>query len=56
MEHVGFDEGHIWATVHNKAYYWVNFEQRKGALWNESVASEFQIYAMEWSPRELTYL
>jgi|GEM_PF-195267 len=53
MEHVGFDEGHIWATVHNKAYYWVNFEQRKGALWNESVANEFQIYAMEWSPTRI---
>ena len=40
-------------NLHNKAYYWVNFEQRKGALWNESVANEFQIYAMEWSPTRI---
>lgn len=53
MEHVGFDTGHIWATVHNKAYYWVNSEQRKGALWDSSVTDEFHVYAMEWTPTRI---
>lgn len=53
MEHVGFDSGHVWATVHNRAYYWVNFEQRKGALWDSSVTEEFHVYAMEWTPTRI---
>ena len=53
MEHVGFDTGHIWATVHNRSYYWVNAEQRKGALWNSSVTDDFHVYAMEWTPTRI---
>ena len=30
MEHVGYQMNHVHATVHTKAGYWVNWEQRKG--------------------------
>ncbi len=32
MEHVGYQMGHIHGTVHNEAYYWVKWEQRKGRI------------------------
>ena len=32
MEHVGYEMGHIHGTVHNEAYYWLKWEQRKGRI------------------------
>ncbi|MEL6869167.1 MAG: family 16 glycosylhydrolase [Pseudomonadota bacterium] len=49
LEHVGYQMGHVHGTVHNKAYYWVNWEQRKGRILEPTVDSEFHIYALEWS-------
>ena len=42
--------GHVHGTVHNRAYYWVNWEQRKGRILDSTVDSEFHVYALEWSP------
>jgi beta-glucanase (GH16 family) len=53
MEHVGFDPGQVWATVHHLAGYWVNFEQRKGAVWKPEVTRDFHVYAMEWTPERI---
>ncbi|GAA0858597.1 hypothetical protein GCM10009114_28800 [Aliiglaciecola litoralis] len=51
MEYVGFDPTTIHGTVHNKAYYWMNWEQRKGSIEvDQSVNDEFQVYSMEWGP------
>jgi beta-glucanase (GH16 family) len=50
MEHVGYQMGHVHGTVHNKAYYWVNWEQRKGRILLDDVDEEFHVYALEWSP------
>lgn len=56
MEHVGFDMHNVHGTVHNKAYYWVNWEQRKGAINAKNVDSEFHVYSVEWSPEHVTVL
>ena len=50
MEHVGYQMGHIHGTVHNQAYYWVTWEQRKGRILLDDVDEAFHVYAMEWSP------
>ncbi|WJG10130.1 malectin domain-containing carbohydrate-binding protein [Aliiglaciecola sp. LCG003] len=51
MEYVGYDPTTIHGTVHNKAYYWVNWQQRKGSMQvDASVNTEFQTYSMEWGP------
>ncbi|MEL7311424.1 MAG: family 16 glycosylhydrolase [Pseudomonadota bacterium] len=49
LEHVGYQMGHVHGTVHNRAYYWVNWEQRKGRILDDSVDTEFHVYALEWS-------
>ncbi|GGI69073.1 hypothetical protein GCM10007978_03550 [Shewanella hanedai] len=54
MEHVGFDMQNIHGTVHNKAYYWVNWQQRKGSIEGKNVEQEFHVYAMEWTPEQIT--
>jgi len=53
VEHVGYQMGHVHGTVHNKAYYWVNWEQRKGRILVDDVDENFHVYALEWSPERI---
>jgi len=53
MEHVGYQMGHIHGTVHNKAYYWLQWEQRKGRVLLDDAAEAFHVYAMEWTPERI---
>ncbi|MEM9334715.1 MAG: family 16 glycosylhydrolase [Pseudomonadota bacterium] len=48
LEHVGYQMGHVHGTVHNRAYFWMNWEQRKGRLIDNDVADEFHVYSVEW--------
>ncbi len=50
LEHVGYEMGHVHGTVHSKAYYWVQWEQRKGRILLNDVDDAFHVYAMEWTP------
>jgi beta-glucanase (GH16 family) len=50
MEHVGHAMGTVWGTVHNKAYYWVNWEQRKSSILKKNLDQEFHLYSLEWTP------
>jgi beta-glucanase (GH16 family) len=56
MEHVGYDMQTIHGTVHNKAYYWANWEQRKGSIEGKNVEKAFHIYSVEWTPDSITVL
>ena len=53
MEHVGYQMGHVHGTVHNEAYYWLKWEQRKGRILLDDVDQEFYLYAMEWTPERI---
>ncbi|MBT8096362.1 MAG: family 16 glycosylhydrolase [Woeseia sp.] len=53
MEHVGYEMGHVHGTVHNEAYYWAKWEQRKGRILIDDVADAFHTYALEWTPEEI---
>ncbi len=53
MEHVGYQMGHIHGTVHNEAYYWAKWEQRKGRILLDDVDEAFHIYALEWTPEKI---
>ncbi len=50
MEHVGYQMGHVHGTVHNEAYYWYKWEQRKGRILLDGVDQDFRVYALQWSP------
>jgi beta-glucanase (GH16 family) len=56
MEHVGYQMGHVHGTVHNEAYYWLKWEQRKGRILLDDLADEFRVYALEWSPERIDVL
>lgn len=53
MEHVGYQMGHVHGTVHNEAYYWLKWEQRKGRILLPDVDDNFHVYALEWSPERI---
>jgi beta-glucanase (GH16 family) len=53
MEHVGYQMGHVHGTVHNEAYYWLKWEQRKGRILLDDVDQEFHVYALEWTPERI---
>ena len=50
MEHVGYQMGHVHGTVHNEAYYWAKWEQRKGRILVDDADQRFHVYALEWTP------
>jgi beta-glucanase (GH16 family) len=54
MEHVGYDMHRVHGTVHNKAYYWMNWEQRKASIEGVNVDQDFHVYSVEWSPEDVT--
>lgn len=56
MEHVGYEMGHVHGTVHNEAYYWAKWEQRKGRIILDDVDRAFHVYAMEWTPERIDVL
>ena len=53
MEHVGYQMGHVHGTVHNEAYYWMKWEQRKGRILLDDIDEAFHVYALEWSPERI---
>ena len=53
LEHVGYDMQRIHGTVHNKAYYWVNWQQRKASVEGDRIDQQFRRYGLEWSPEAI---
>ncbi len=53
MEHVGYDMQTIHGTVHNKAYYWKTWEQRKASIEGQNVEELFHVYSIEWTPEHI---
>ncbi len=53
MEHVGYQMGHVHGTVHNEAYYWLKWEQRKGRILLDDLDKEFHEYVLEWTPERI---
>lgn len=53
LEHVGYDMQLIHGTVHTKAYYWKNWEQRKASIEGQTVDTAFHKYAMEWNEEHI---
>ncbi len=53
MEHVGYDMHRLHGTVHNKAYYAGNGQQRKGSVEVRDLEQVFHVYSLEWTPELL---
>lgn len=55
MEHVGFDPDVVHGSVHTKAYYHSIGTQKTGKIAVPTSRTEFNVYAVEWTPREIRW-
>lgn len=55
MEHVGYDQGTIHATIHTEAYYHGKNTQKGGSVASEDCSDEFHVYSVEWLPDQLIF-
>lgn len=53
MEHVGYEQDSIHASVHTKAYNHKIGTQKSGNVQIEGVSEEFHVYSLEWLPDHL---
>ena len=53
MEHVGFDPDQVHSTVHTDAYNHTKGTQRGASIAVPTARSEFNVYAVEWTPSEI---
>ena len=53
MEHVGFDPDVIHASIHTQSYNHTINTQKTATLKVPTARSEFNVYAIEWSPQEI---
>lgn len=57
MEHVGYDENAIHATVHTKIYNHKSGSQKGGSNHEfDDVTSAFHIYSIEWLPNKIIFM
>lgn len=55
MEHVGYEPNRVYATVHTEAYNHVKGTQDTDTLRIEDAEMNFHVYALEWTPQNITW-
>jgi len=55
MEHVGFDEGNIHASIHTTDYNHMNGTQKSGQVEVPTVTDSFHLYSLEWDSTYIQY-
>lgn len=53
MEHVGYDQGVVHASVHTQSYYHSIGTQKTATIRQSDVSEEFHVYSMEWLPDKI---
>lgn len=55
MEHVGYDQGTVHATIHTESYYHGKNTQKGGTISAADCSEEFHVYSVEWLPDKLIF-
>lgn len=53
MEHVGYHQGYIHASVHTKKYNHVLHTQKTDTLFVKDASDKFHVYKTDWSPEKI---
>jgi len=53
MEHVGYDQDVVHASVHTQSYYHSIGTQKTSTIRVDGVSEEFHVYALEWLPDKI---
>ena len=55
MEHVGFNQNRVHATVHTNRYNHLTGSGRGAAITVQNASQDFHVYAAEWSPTKIEF-
>lgn len=55
MEHVGYDQGRVHATIHTESYYHGKNTQKGESILARDCSEEFHVYSVEWLPDKLIF-
>ncbi|MCU7613570.1 glycoside hydrolase family 16 protein [Chryseobacterium sp. GMJ5] len=55
MEHVGYNQGYIHASVHTKKYNHVIGTQKTDTLFVKDASEKFHIYKADWTPEKIDF-
>ncbi len=55
MEHVGYDQGKVHATIHTESYYHGKNSQKGDTITVDDCSEEFHVYSVEWLPDKLIF-
>ncbi|CDR30859.1 Beta-glucanase precursor [Acholeplasma oculi] len=55
MEHVGYDQNKIHASIHTEAYNHVKGTQKSGQKVIPTASTEFHVYSVEWFPDQMIF-
>jgi beta-glucanase (GH16 family) len=53
MEHVGFHQGYVHASVHTKKYNHIQGTQKTDTLIVKDISEKFHIYKADWTPKKI---
>lgn len=53
MEHVGYDQDVIHASIHTKSYYHSINTQKTATIRKQGVSEDFHVYGLEWLPDQI---
>ncbi|WP_230035649.1 glycoside hydrolase family 16 protein [Chryseobacterium sp. Bi04] len=53
MEHVGFNQGYVHASVHTKKYNHIQGTQKTDTLFIKDVSDAFHVYKADWTPEKI---
>lgn len=53
MEHVGYDQDKIHATIHTQSYYFKINTQKSATKYIKGVSEDFHVYSIEWLPDKI---
>lgn len=53
MEHVGFNQGYVHASVHTKKYNHIQGTQKTDTLMVKDVSEKFHVYKADWTPEKI---
>jgi hypothetical protein len=56
MEHVGYDQGRIHASIHSKKYNHVIGTQKTATTLVPDCSENFHVYSLIWTPQKITVL
>jgi len=53
MEHVGYNEGFIHASVHTKKYNHIQGTQKTDTIFVKDATEKFHVYRADWTPQKI---